>query len=205
VIQSFYRSTAAKRLRHAVFVVLVIAMFSVAAPDASSLHPESVAMASGTNVIVPAPWRVHQALLEAKHLTSSRPRVAPTRIVSSPAVVSTVSMTANYEPVPSATADRVISLIKAIFPPSAWHDAEVVAWCESRFNPTDIGFDSNGTHDRGVFQLNDGGTEQYLLGRLGLDPNNLALAFNPVLNIRAAALLYARDGWSQWSCQSALY
>lgn len=210
MIQSFYRSTAAKRLWHAVVVVLVIAMFSVAAPDAPSLHPESVALAAGTSVIVPAPWRVHQALLEVKQVTSAAPAVSATRVVSSPAVasspavVSTVSMTGNYEPVPSATADHVISLIKAIFPPSAWHDAEVVAWCESKFNPTDIGFDSNGTHDRGVFQLNDGGTEQYLLGRLGLDPNNLALAFNPVLNIRAAAVLYARDGWSQWSCQSAL-
>ena len=204
MIQSFYRSTPAKRLWHAVVVVLVVAMFSVAAPDAPSLHSESVAAASGTSVVVPAPWRVHQALLETRHSMSARPRVVAARIVSSPAVVATVSLS-NYEPVPSATADRVISLIKAIFPPSAWHDAEVVAWCESKFNPTDIGFDSNGTHDRGVFQLNDGGTEQYLLGRLGLDPNNLALAFNPVLNIRAAAILYARDGWSQWSCQSALY
>ena len=206
MIQSFYRSTAAKRIRHVLVVMLVIAMLSVAAPGAPSLHPEGVTAAGGSSVNVPAPWRVHQALLEMRRRTSPRPPVvAVDQITSAPAVVSTVAMTVNYEPVPSATADHVISLIKDIFPPSAWHDAEVVAWCESKFNPTDIGFDSNGTHDRGVFQLNDGGTEQYLLGRLGLDPNNLALAFNPVLNIRAAAVLYARDGWSQWSCQSALY
>ena len=72
-------------------------------------------------------------------------------------------------------------------PRSAWHDAEIVAWCESKFRPTDIGFDSNGTHDRGVFQLNDGGTEQYLLTMLGHNPNDLDLALNPVINVRLAA------------------
>jgi hypothetical protein len=95
-------------------------------------------------------------------------------------------------------------LIHSAFPSSAWHDAAVVAWCESKFHANDIGFDSNGTHDRGLFQLNDGGTAQYLFKMLGYNPNDLNLAFNPVLNVRAAALLYARDGWSQWSCASAL-
>ena len=205
MFQSFCRSKTLQRSWHGLVVLLVVAMFSVVPPGAPSLYPEGVAMASGSGVTVPAPGRIHQALLETRHSRSPRqPIVALAQITSAPAAASTVSMTATYEPVPSATADHVISLIKSIFPPSAWHDAEVVAWCESKFNPADIGFDSNGTHDRGVFQLNDGGTEQYLLGRLGLDPNNLALAFNPVLNIRAAAVLYARDGWSQWSCRSAL-
>jgi hypothetical protein len=102
------------------------------------------------------------------------------------------------------TTDYLVSLIHHAFPPSAWHDAVAVAWCESKFHPMDIGYDSNGTHDRGLFQLNDGGTQQYLFKMLGLDPNNLDLAFNPVLNVRAAALLFARDGWSQWSCASTL-
>lgn len=105
---------------------------------------------------------------------------------------------------PARTNAYVVSLIHSTFPRTAWRDAEAVAWCESKYRPLDIAYDSNGTHDRGVFQLNDGGTEQYLLERLGLNPNNLSLAFNPVLNIRAAALLFARDGWSQWSCASAL-
>jgi hypothetical protein len=105
---------------------------------------------------------------------------------------------------PTATDSFVVNLIHRDFPARAWHDAEAVAWCESKFRPTDIGFDSNGTHDRGVFQLNDGGTAQYLMAMIGQNPNNLNLAFNPVLNVRAAALLYARDGWSQWSCESAI-
>jgi hypothetical protein len=115
-------------------------------------------------------------------------------------VVKTAAVAINAVP----TTTYVVSLIKKAFPPAAWHAAEVVAWCESKFHPLDIHYDSNGTHDRGLFQLNDGGTEQYLLRRLRLNPNNVNLAFNPVLNVRAAALLYARDGWSQWSCSSAV-
>jgi hypothetical protein len=105
---------------------------------------------------------------------------------------------------PTASEHYVVTLIHQDFPARAWHDAEAVAWCESKFRTTDIGFDSNGTHDRGVFQLNDGGTEEYLMAMIGQNPKNLNLAFNPVLNVRAAALLYARDGWKQWSCASAI-
>jgi hypothetical protein len=105
---------------------------------------------------------------------------------------------------PTPSDGYVVSLIHQDFPANAWHDAEAVAWCESKFRTTDIGFDSNGTHDRGLFQLNDGGTEQYLMAMIGENPKNLNLAFNPVLNVRAAALLYRRDGWSQWSCETAI-
>ena len=205
MFQPFYRSKTLKRSWHGFVVLLVVAMFSAVTPGAPSLYPEGVATASGPSVGVPAPGRIHQALLETRHARSPRqPVVALAQITSAPAVASTVSMTTTYEPVPSPTADHVISLIKSIFPPSAWHDAEVVAWCESKFNPADMGFDSNGTHDRGVFQLNDGGTAQNLMGLIGQNPNDLNLAFNPVLNVRAAAVLYKRDGWGQWSCASVL-
>ncbi len=115
-----------------------------------------------------------------------------------------VTELADFTSNPTPSDGYVVSLIHRDFPANAWHDAEAVAWCESKFRTTDIGFDSNGTHDRGVFQLNDGGTEQYLMAMIGQNPRNLGLAFNPVLNVRAAALLYRRDGWSQWSCESAL-
>ncbi len=111
---------------------------------------------------------------------------------------------ADFTSAPTPSETHVVTLIHQDFPARAWHDAEAVAWCESKFRTTDIGFDSNGTHDRGVFQLNDGGTEQYLMAMIGQNPKNLNLAFNPALNVRAAALLYARDGWSQWSCESAI-
>ena len=115
-----------------------------------------------------------------------------------------VSDLADFTNSPTPSDGYVLTLIHQDFPARAWHDAEAVAWCESKFRVTDIGFDSNGTHDRGVFQLNDGGTEQYLMAMIGENPKDLGLAFNPVLNVRAAALLYARDGWSQWSCASAI-
>ena len=146
----------------------------------------------------------------AHHSTGTGPTTSRLTLATAPssvapvAVASSVAQTAAFISSPTASNLRVISLIKRTFPKNAWHDAEAVAWCESKFRANDIGFDSNGTHDRGLFQLNDGGTEQYLLGRLGLNPNNLALAFNPVTNVRAAALLFARDGWSQWSCSYVL-
>jgi Transglycosylase SLT domain len=115
-----------------------------------------------------------------------------------------VTELAAFTSAPTPSDGYVVALIHKDFPARAWHDAEAVAWCESKFRTTDIGFDSNGTHDRGLFQLNDGGTEQYLMAMIGQNPKNLALAFNPVLNVRAAALLFARDGWSQWSCQTAI-
>jgi hypothetical protein len=118
--------------------------------------------------------------------------------------VATVAELADFTSDPTPSDHRVVTLIHQDFPARAWHDAEAVAWCESKFRADDIGFDSNGTHDRGLFQLNDGGTEQYLMAMIGQNPKNLNLAFNPVLNVRAAALLYARDGWSQWSCESAI-
>jgi hypothetical protein len=133
---------------------------------------------------------------------SSTPHVAPR--VRHPRVAGVVAELADFTNNPTPSDSYVVTLIHQDFPARAWHDAEAVAWCESKFRATDIGFDSNGTHDRGVFQLNDGGTEQYLMARIGENPKNLNLAFNPVLNVRAAAVLYARDGWSQWSCESAI-
>jgi hypothetical protein len=136
---------------------------------------------------------VTRSLHSLRQLDLPHPR-AP-RVVAEPATVTTT---------PTPSDGYVVNLIHQDFPEHAWHDAEAVAWCESKFRTTDIGFDSNGTHDRGIFQLNDGGTEQYLMAMIGQNANNVNLAFNPVLNVRAAALLYKRDGWSQWSCESAI-
>ena len=133
-------------------------------------------------------------------MTSSPARHALTRVRPRPVVAELADFTSD----PTPSDGYVVTLIHQDFPARAWHAAEAVAWCESKFRTTDIGFDSNGTHDRGLFQLNDGGTEQYLMSMIGQNPKNLNLAFNPVLNVRAAALLYARDGWSQWSCASAV-
>jgi hypothetical protein len=129
---------------------------------------------------------------------------SPVREAPRARTVTATAELADFTSAPTPADGYVVTLIHQDFPHRAWHDAEAVAWCESKFRATDIGFDSNGTHDRGVFQLNDGGTEEYLMAMIGQNPKNLNLAFNPVLNVRAAALLYARDGWSQWSCASAI-
>ena len=172
--RNLYRVTA---------IALVVSLCAVAAPSPAATPP-------------PRPLRVADAAvvktLEVRHV----------RVHHRPSAV-TVDL-ATFTSAPTPTQGYVVTLIHQDFPASAWRDAEDVAWCESKFRPTDIGFDSNGTHDRGVFQLNDGGTEQYLMQMIGQNPNNLNLAFNPVLNVKAAALLYARDGWSQWSCASAI-
>ena len=140
----------------------------------------------------------------ADTIKASPPRHRATHSSTHPQLTPVTIELASFTKSPTPTDNYVVNLIHRDFPAQAWHDAEAVAWCESKFRPTDIGFDSNGTHDRGIFQLNDGGTEQYLMAMIGQNPNNLNLAFNPVLNVRAAALLYSRDGWSQWSCASAI-
>ena len=153
---------------------------------------------AATTVTVNHPLRVLRSIT----IKSSPPRhvVAHARHHVVPVAAELADFTTN----PTPSDGRVVTLIHQDFPARAWHDAEAVAWCESKFRTTDIGFDSNGTHDRGLFQLNDGGTEQYLIAMIGQNPKNLNLAFNPALNVRAAALLYSRDGWSQWSCASAI-
>jgi hypothetical protein len=165
----------------------------------SALPAPSTTATAATTATISAPIRGVVAL----SVTSSPRRRAAAR----PPVHHTVAVVAelaDFTSDPTPSDNRVVTLIHQDFPARAWHDAEAVAWCESKFRADDIGFDSNGTHDRGLFQLNDGGTEQYLMAMIGQNPKNLNLAFNPVLNVRAAALLYARDGWSQWSCESAI-
>jgi hypothetical protein len=196
VPNTHYRST--RVLRHptktgaAVVIVLVVSTMTWIQ---FGISPGRASITRSQGPVVPI----------AKHATSAVPRTklatAPVKsTVTVPVLMKAAAVAIDATP----TTSYVVSLIKKSFPPTAWHAAEVVAWCESKFHPLDIHYDSNGTHDRGLFQLNDGGTEQYLLQRLGFNPNNVGLAFNPGLNVRAAALLYARDGWSQWTCASAL-
>jgi hypothetical protein len=173
-----------------VALLLVVSVFGLAAPSPASVPTERL-----------TPLQARAFIVARVPREAPRPLVKPVKAVP---VVTAPSELLAFTSAPTPTQSYVVSLIHSDFSSSAWHDAELVAWCESKFRPTDIGFDSNGTHDRGVFQLNDGGTEQYLLAMLGHDPNDLDLALNPVINVRLAALLYSRDGWSPWSCASAI-
>jgi hypothetical protein len=188
--------TSSRSLLRTIAVVLTVSIFGLAAPSPAAVStkveaPASVQVLVATHVHESAMAQRARRLQRAHQASRARPVLARTELLA-------------FTSAPTATQAHVVALIHSDFPASAWHDAEIVAWCESKFRPTDIGFDSNGTHDRGVFQLNDGGTEQYLLTMLGHSPSDLALAFNPVVNVRLAALLYSRDGWSPWSCASQI-
>jgi hypothetical protein len=174
--------TTSRNLYRTVALALVVSVFGLAAP---------------------APAAVPKQRLAPTHVRASAVAPVP-RVAPRPRAIPIDAELLSFTNAPTHTQSYVAALIHSDFPPHAWHDAEIVAWCESKFRPTDIGFDSNGTHDRGVFQLNDGGTEQYLLAMLGHNPNDLGLALNPVINVRLAALLYSRDGWSPWSCASEI-
>jgi len=167
--------------------------------DAFTSHPTSAqAVLTDTVSVVPSTRATHAAPRK-KHVSARlRARIAARRAARRAAVrlPFAIAMTAQD--------NDVVSLIRQYFPQNAWYDAESVAFCESKLQVNEIHYDSNGTHDRGVFQLNDGGTAQDLMGLIGQNPNDLNLAFNPVLNVHAAAVLYKRDGWSQWSCASVL-
>lgn len=75
----------------------------------------------------------------------------------------------------------------------AWRIAIRVAWRESRLLPNVVNDTNwNKTEDWGLFQLNDGGTLQYVGGTPG------PRALQPRWNARAAARLVASVGWDPW-------
>lgn len=91
-------------------------------------------------------------------------------------------------------ADAVMEIHKA-FGRKHFKNAVRIAYCESRLDPSAINrANRNRTVDRGLFQLNSGGTMQ----RLGVSARE---AFNPAINARAARVLFEDRGWQPWSCQ----
>lgn len=103
-----------------------------------------------------------------------------------------------------ASAAAALAGIRGAFPASEWVRAEMVARCESGLRSVTSKPNGNGTRDHGLFQLNDGGTLQGLLGRAGADPSNIALALDPAWNAKAAAELWKSRGWQPWTCAAKL-
>jgi len=202
----------------AVTAIFVISAYSLGTPSgpshhgvrqgaarevAISRHPSvaahvaaRAAMRAPSTPKVRSSERLHKSVAPSKHTRME----SPAEMAESMAVA-TVSSEFHVQPAAVAAA---LPLIHEYFPASAWPAAVKVVWCESRFHVNSINYDSNGTHDRGLFQLNDGGTEQFLLRATGERPANVGLAFDLSWNVHAAAVLYKRDGWSQWSCRSVL-
>jgi hypothetical protein len=95
----------------------------------------------------------------------------------------------------SANQTTAIVEIHKAFGPEHFTDAVRIAYCESRLDPGAVNrANRNKTVDRGLFQLNDGGTMQ----RLGVTAKE---AFNPKINAAAAKILFEDRGWQPWSCQ----
>jgi hypothetical protein len=69
-----------------------------------------------------------------------------------------------------------------------------IATCESRLQSVRSPANADGSHDWGIFQLNDGGTLQELGG-------TVELAMIPEWNVSAAHRLFARHGWKRWQCR----
>lgn len=95
----------------------------------------------------------------------------------------------------------IVELIRKYFPVTEWSRAERVAGCESgmRSNAKSKP-NKNQTTDIGVYQLNDGGTLQGLLSRLGYSKEQTYLALNAEWNIMAAHRLWTERGWAPWVC-----
>jgi hypothetical protein len=94
-------------------------------------------------------------------------------------------------------ADAVL-VIAETFGERYFKHAIKVAWCESRLNPAAVnGSNTNGTVDRGLFQLNDGGTMQ----RLGVDRQEV---FDARVSALAALVLFEDRGWQPWVCAHKL-
>jgi len=93
---------------------------------------------------------------------------------------------------------NVVRLIWLHFEPAHFTTAVLVANCESTLGLYTTGKrNRNGTQDFGVFQLNNGGTLQSLGG-------TKALALQTDWNIRTAAKLKERSGWTRWYCYNKI-
>lgn len=99
-----------------------------------------------------------------------------------------------------ASKGTVEGLIRSTFPQEEWSRALRVATCESGLRNVSSKPNRDGSRDHGIFQLNDDGTLQGLLTRLGHAQSEHHLALDPTWNVRAAKVLWTERGWAPWTC-----
>lgn len=96
-------------------------------------------------------------------------------------------------PVQAVSALHIKRAFRAELGAAAWRSALRISWRESRLLPNVVNdTNTDGTHDWGLFQLNDGGTLQFAGGAPGTD------VLRPRWNARAAARIVAEVGWAPW-------
>lgn len=111
---------------------------------------------------------------------------------------------------PQPTAKKIVSqkqllaLVKKNFPADQIGNAMAVAQCESGQRSIVGSTNPDGTTDWGIFQLNDAGTLQGSLRRIGVSFANTraaqVAALDPATNVKAAGAIYKDRGWSPWVC-----
>lgn len=100
---------------------------------------------------------------------------------------------ASLLPVQAVSALHIRNAFRKPLGNDAWRSAVRIAWRESRLLPNVVNdTNPNHTQDWGLFQLNDGGTLQFVGGLPG------TRALEPRWNARAAARLVATQGWGPW-------
>jgi hypothetical protein len=95
-----------------------------------------------------------------------------------------------------ANAEQWRSLVEKYFPPDQVENAMAVLQGESSGNPNATNSNTNGTTDRGLFQINDVHTQE--LKDRGIISSEDDL-YDPETNVKAASQVYSQgDGWHQW-------
>ncbi len=156
-----------------------------------------------TTTASPATWAWAGALAPASQATVAAPVTAA---VAAPAVAppTPASPTPVVIPRPVVASGQVLALVKQHFPPAQVSNAMAVAQCESGQRSIVGETNSDNTTDYGIFQLNDGGTLQSALRRIGVPftstADAAAKAMDPTINISAAAAIYEDRGWAPWVC-----
>jgi hypothetical protein len=177
----------------------------------------AVVMPSVTADAEDAAWfaeRAHLAMTRAlTPETAPEPAVTPATApaapppptpAAEPPAASAPTRTISYRPGPSIHTEAVLALVVEHFPADQIGNAMAVSRCESGHSNAIGALNSNGTRDWGVFQLNDGGTLQAALQRIGVAYASTAeaqrLALDAETNIRAARSIYDSRGWAPWVC-----
>ena len=129
---------------------------------------------------------------------SDPPTPAPTAEAVAVPAVAVVQATSTV-----GTTD-VLALVRQYFPAGQIGNAMAVSRCESGHSNAIGAMNRNGTRDWGVFQLNDGGTLQGALRRIGVPfastEEAQQLALDAEINVRAARVIYDSRGWAPWVC-----
>lgn len=104
----------------------------------------------------------------------------------------------------STSTGEVLSLVRRYFPADEVGNAMAVSRCESGHRNVVGAANGNGTRDYGVFQINDGGTLQAALNRIGVSYASVTdartKAMDPEINVRMARAIWNSRGWQPWVC-----